>query len=373
MLRFAVLTLICSGIISSGNARSTINEREDELAELLRRESALESVVAKLTADVEAKAANVQNDKTATEENAKAANAENDKTATGQKNKQDYLLDKLLTREGRLENLVEKLSVSIENKAPITDAPQTGAPTTNEAYKDVEADVDNLKDGKEKNDQDEGISQLVDLDSEHADGRLIKSDRGEDINDINVYAMKQLEFKPKNRKKETKKGAKTGPVTMREVQFTGGVAGASSVYSLPTYQPANAFMQGSSKEWHSGHDSTGKGELSQAFPHTIWYRFTNKFVPAGVSFRTRNDNCCGPTKFRFVGTNDKACGQYSNWTVLCQDLSGIPFKNAFESKYCDTDVKATDAYSCLGIMVLASSYTKTSQTSIVGIRMWARE
>jgi len=168
--------------------------------------------------------------------------------------------------------------------------------------------------------------------------------------------------------------------TLREVKFVGGVVGASSVYSMPAYQPANAFLQGSDKFWHSGRDSQGKGDFYQAYPHTIWYNFKRTFIPAGVAFRSRpkdKTGCgvggCGPTKYKFVGTNDPECGQYSKWTVLCQDLSGIPFKYRAQSKFCDTDASMRESFSCYGIMVLESSYTVYSVTSISGIRMWAKE
>ena len=164
---------------------------------------------------------------------------------------------------------------------------------------------------------------------------------------------------------------------MREVQFVGGLAGASSIESQ-LHQPSNAFIDGSKMEWHSGRDKNGIGELYHAFPHLIWYKFPveKAFIPAMMSFsaRVQDEACgagyCGATKYQFIGSNDPHCSRYSIWTTLCQDLSGAIFKRG-QSKYCIVDRKFREKFSCLGIRVLEGGFSKYNAVAVSGVKMWA--
>ena len=131
--------------------------------------------------------------------------------------------------------------------------------------------------------------------------------------------------------------------------------------------------------WHSGRNENGDGGLHFAFPHLIWYKFPKKdaFYPARVSFKARvgsgcNAGYCRATKYQFVGSNDPSCNRYSNWKVLCQDLSGERF-GYNTVKYCNVNEEVTEKFSCLGISVLEASYTGYNCVSMSAIRMWEFE
>jgi len=166
-------------------------------------------------------------------------------------------------------------------------------------------------------------------------------------------------------------------LVLQEVEFSGGAVGTSSVYSTnPSYAAENAFKQ-TNAHWNSGRDPDGSGELTQPYPHLIWYDFRTAFVPGRVSFRPRmSHGCgfgkCGATKWQFIGTNDEKCDRYSKWTILCEDLSGEPFKRPSQSKYCTVDDNRRKAFRCLGISVLEGSYEGQSEVSLGGIKMWKK-
>ena len=165
---------------------------------------------------------------------------------------------------------------------------------------------------------------------------------------------------------------------IKEKQFTGGVAEASSVYNTASaIQASNAFLVGSKKFWHSGRDANGKGDVAFSYPHLIWYKFAkaDAFIPARLSFKARlQSGCdpagCGATKYQFIASNDGNCNQYSAWKVLCEDLSGRNFSPVNEVKYCEVKRSDLQKYSCVGISVLGSSWTKTDEVSVTAIRMW---
>ena len=169
-------------------------------------------------------------------------------------------------------------------------------------------------------------------------------------------------------------------VSMREVRFGDGIARATSVInSEPRYQAAEAFKEGANEFWHSGRDAKGYGNVEYSFPHMIWYEFpeNDAFVPARVSFKARtgsgcNAGKCGATKYQFIGSNDAGCDRFSKWTILCEDLSGKLFQ-LNEVKYCQVKRGSRKRFRCLGISVLASSWSSHNEVSMGGIRMWAYE
>merc|ERR1712142_340871 len=168
---------------------------------------------------------------------------------------------------------------------------------------------------------------------------------------------------------------------LQEVKIEGGTVGSSSMYSQTSqWHPRNAFneLAPANHCWHSGKGDKGQGE-SQAFPHLIWYDFKTAFIPAQVSFRARigpgcgdNGFWCGATKWKFIGTNDPECGRYSQWTTLCEDLSGKNFERTGQSKSCTVDDGMRKAFRCLGISVLDSSWYNYPEVSVAGIKMWRK-
>ena len=106
----------------------------------------------------------------------------------------------------------------------------------------------------------------------------------------------------------------------------------------------------------------------------IWYGFPADaaFVPARVSFRSRQD-CCqdeGPTVWQFVGSNDENCGKFGNWTVLCEDKSDTGYHTKAWTKYCDVDDKIFKRFRCLGISGLNSR--SKNHLSLKDVRFWKK-
>ena len=163
------------------------------------------------------------------------------------------------------------------------------------------------------------------------------------------------------------------------MSFTGGKAAASSIASANSGdQPANAFQRADDSVWHSGRDSNGKGSYYKTpFPHLLWYEFPTAFVPGRVSFRARphsDSSCdkhgyCGATVWQFIATNDPVCSENSAWTVLCEDLSGEPFKKHTQIKHCVANPSLVRKYRCVGISVLNALWPRVS---VNGVRIWEK-
>ena len=66
---------------------------------------------------------------------------------------------------------------------------------------------------------------------------------------------------------------------IKEVEFTGGVAGASSYHSN-AWRAEGAFskQQSTEKGWHTGYDASGKEP--QTLPVMIWYDFKSDGIRA---------------------------------------------------------------------------------------------
>ena len=153
-----------------------------------------------------------------------------------------------------------------------------------------------------------------------------------------------------------------------EVEFKDGVAHATSFYDH-NWTADKAFILGHATGWR--HNPTA----FVIFPILIWYEFPadKTFVPAGISFRPRNDNAPneGPTMWKYVGSNDAKCSKAGNWTVLCEDLSDAGYRTKFTTKYCDVDDKSTRKFRCLGIMVL-NTHHDGGVTALKDVRMWKK-
>ena len=142
---------------------------------------------------------------------------------------------------------------------------------------------------------------------------------------------------------------------LEEVDFVGGVAGASSEYR--PHVAKRAFINKAGMAWRSLHATC---------PHIIWYDFGDLRVrPVNMSFEMYVKHAAyAPTHFQFVGTNDK-CDPESRWTVLCTandpKVSGKQFG---ECQLADSSEK----YRCLGMKILK---TKHNRAAVVHrVRVW---
>ena len=153
------------------------------------------------------------------------------------------------------------------------------------------------------------------------------------------------------------------------MRFEGGSAHATTEHP-PPWTADKAFILAHPNAWHV---NSGVGRI---LPHTVWYEFPagKRFVPGRVSFRARQDCSCldqAPTMWQFVGSNDEICNGASNWTILCQDLSGSGYPHKAWTKYCEVDDKITREFRCLGITVLNTGQ-KDGVASFKDVRMWKK-
>lgn len=147
--------------------------------------------------------------------------------------------------------------------------------------------------------------------------------------------------------------------TIREVKVdkAGGKAGASSEYDNQRIA-ADGFKWDAKYGWATGRKNGANGIILPP-PHFIWYDFPSEkaFIPAEVTFRPRVDGKAfteSPTKWQFVGTNDQFCSENSAWTVLCEDLLGIPFSHVRDIKFCKVEPQLKIKFRCLGLRLLAN-------------------
>ena len=166
---------------------------------------------------------------------------------------------------------------------------------------------------------------------------------------------------------------------IEEVNVTGGEAGASSSWDALNLIPINAFIIHSISNrtfWHNGLDARG------IFPATIWYDFISQsFIPAEISFQPRGSREAQyaliqtPTSYQFIGTNDDPCDDQSEWSILCEDLSGRETRNVFDTRYCTVkhhdDHYSQKTYRCLGIRMLRNDDPHGS-ISLGNIRIWKK-
>jgi len=153
---------------------------------------------------------------------------------------------------------------------------------------------------------------------------------------------------------------------MKEIEFTGGVAGATS-HSGGHLEKAFARQQAINNGWHVG--------TTRNLPVMIWYDFKAPGIRAAeVSFQPawKGQYLQGtPTSYQFVGSNDKVCNDAAIWTVLCEDLSDRTWRNEWEVRYCKVKPEIAEKFRCLGIRVLANQQSD-GWTFMRNIRMWER-
>jgi len=158
--------------------------------------------------------------------------------------------------------------------------------------------------------------------------------------------------------------------SISEVVFEGGSAHATSAISAK-WSADKAFILGHANGWH-----VGGGATDRIFPAMVWYKFPEEkaFVPARVSFRGRQDRDAFdqvPAMWQFIGSNDENCGQFSQWTVLCEDLSNAGVPHRFWTKYCTVDDGIFTKFRCFGISVLNVANTGGA-ASLKDVRIWKK-
>jgi len=116
-------------------------------------------------------------------------------------------------------------------------------------------------------------------------------------------------------------------------------------------------------------------------PQTLWCRFDDAKVPAGVTFfptQLRSwANQRHVTKWQFVASFDSDCNQNSAWEVICEDLSGSLFTHKTGSKGCFAGKEVQEKYKCFGIRVLEGfdypdKYNSDDWFEITNINMYEK-
>jgi len=158
-------------------------------------------------------------------------------------------------------------------------------------------------------------------------------------------------------------------LAISEVEIKRGTARATDESLNPAWKAEGAFIINHPYGWNSGGDAPS--------PVMIWYEFPSDriFVPARVSFRSRQDCCLvdTPTMWQFVGSNDEECGKYGSWTVLCEERSNIASPNKFYTRYCEVDENIYKKFRCLGISVLNTRHTTSNNKALKDVRMWKKK
>merc|ERR1719334_1050355 len=134
---------------------------------------------------------------------------------------------------------------------------------------------------------------------------------------------------------------------IREVVFKDGQAGATSSWG------DFGFYGSGPNWWHLGPE----GGPPSPMPVMIWYDLKSKTIrPAEVSFQPGKPNNIqrGPTVYEFVGSNDPVCSVSGSWVVLCKDYSNVPWKSAFDTKYCYVEPEMKAKFRCIGLRVLGN-------------------
>ena len=92
-----------------------------------------------------------------------------------------------------------------------------------------------------------------------------------------------------------------------------------------------------------------------------------------ISFQPGQSNIIqrAPTVYEFVGSNDPVCSVSGSWVVLCKDTSNVPWKSAFDTKYCEVEPEMNAKFRCIGLRVL-KNLSNDGWVSIKNIRVYER-
>ena len=169
-----------------------------------------------------------------------------------------------------------------------------------------------------------------------------------------------------------------GP-SLREVDFVGGHAGASSENPNPeknlTRRALNAFDRASESPWVSKKDG---------IPAYIWYDFGPQvhLFPAKVSFRPRQDKDLEkakkhmPRSFEFIGSDHDVCRAKDHWTSLCKVNNDAKITSLNETRGCEIDQseRTSAKFRCLGVKISkAGGDDGNVYASLSHIKIWVRD
>ena len=93
-------------------------------------------------------------------------------------------------------------------------------------------------------------------------------------------------------------------------------------------------------------------------------RFHSALVPPAIG---------GRGKFQFVGSNDEICTHHSNWSVICEDLSGVRVASIHDTKGCRVEMPPPlQTFRCLGLKALAvgDNMAESGATALRDITIW---
>ena len=159
------------------------------------------------------------------------------------------------------------------------------------------------------------------------------------------------------------------PVGESAVVFSGGEAGASSVFQNKENNAAKQAFDPGTHSWVT----------SGTLPQFLWYDFKNPghlHCPIKISFLPRQDTELKhsqnqfPKKFQFIGTNDESCHGGSNWEVLCEAEYPVRPGTSEESRGCEVKGPCRK-FRCFGIKVL--QIYQGNQLGLDKVRMWVDE
>ena len=138
----------------------------------------------------------------------------------------------------------------------------------------------------------------------------------------------------------------------------------------PTKQGTDIGNPFEKRHWRSNH-------AIPSLPAITWYNFKSKaWSPARVSFTAYPaDNFVFttksmPSKFAFLGSNDRSCNENSPWVRLCKELFKKPVSSFNETRSCDVDrAKIRNRkFRCLALRIIATHNTNTVRFS--NLRIW---
>ena len=156
---------------------------------------------------------------------------------------------------------------------------------------------------------------------------------------------------------------------IEEIDFAKHIGIDSASSTREGNEPSRAFLK------------IGNGWMAHKtdLPAFIWRAFSNHTVRASrISFLPRqgskfdNNRIRMPSKYKFIGSNDRSCRIRSNWVVLCQDLSGARITQSDEPRGCEVkEVHRNKSFRCVGLKILQTGGRANARTpALREIRMW---
>jgi len=167
------------------------------------------------------------------------------------------------------------------------------------------------------------------------------------------------------RKARNNRAAQTAGTMLQTTKEIEIINGTAKTYDSPGGSTANNafnFDKNAGCFW----GGYANGQWKRIFPHMVWYEFPSTHIPVKMSFQT-----CGggarPKKWKFVGSSDKNCNQYSSWTELCGDSGTFGGDDLYT---CDVPAYTTGKFRCLGVRVYSNNPRGNHAWTVVGMRFW---